>query len=72
MHYGMMIRSLDQPDDLCRMQCEASFANENFATSSLQYDEITKDDLLNMFKIWSNENRFTLSEVIPLEDNQEV
>lgn len=54
------------------MQCEAAFANENFATSSLQYDEITKDDLLNMFKIWNDENRFTLSEVIPLEDNQEV
>lgn len=72
MHYGMMIRSLDGTDDLCRMQCEAAFANENFATSSLQYDEITKDDLLNMFKIWNNENRFTLSEVIPLEDNQEV
>ena len=72
MHYGMMIRSLDQPDDLCRIQCECSFANENFATPSLQYDEITVNDLLNMFKIWSDKDRFTLSEVIPLEANQEV
>lgn len=69
MHYGMMLRTLDQPDDLCRIQCECAFANENFATSSLQYDDITIDDLLNMFKIWNNENRFTLSEVIPLDND---
>lgn len=71
MHYGMLIRSLDQPDDLCRMQCESTFYGENFSTISEQYDKIKTDDLLYRFKIWQDKNKITLSQVIPLDSKQE-
>lgn len=65
MHYGLMIRLLDQPDNLCRMQCESAFALEDFSVIYNKYESVTKQQLIDRLKIWNDKSRMTLSVVMP-------
>lgn len=68
MYYGMLIRSFEQPDDLCRMQCEASFHNECFADIIEHFNKLSLTDIIQRFKILSDENRISLSVVNPKKE----
>ncbi len=65
--YGLNVRVLDQPDELCRAQVESSFANECCLDFARVYDTITKQDIQQMFVRWAQTDRMTLSVVLPPE-----
>lgn len=65
--YGLNVRVLDQPDELCRAQVESSFAKECCLDFAAVYDTITKQDVQQMFVRWAQPDRMTLSVVLPPE-----
>ncbi|MDO4669328.1 MAG: insulinase family protein, partial [Butyricicoccus pullicaecorum] len=65
--YGLNVRVLDQPDELCRAQAESSFANECCLNFAQLYDTITKQEIQQMFVRWAQPDRMTLSVVLPAE-----
>lgn len=65
--YGLNVRMLDQPDELCQAQVESSFANECCLDFAALYDTITKQDVQQMFVRWAQPDRMTLSVVLPPE-----
>lgn len=65
--YGLNVRVLDQPDELCRAQAESSFAGECCLDFAKLYDTITKQEVQQMFVRWAQPDRMTLSVVLPAE-----
>lgn len=63
--YGMMLRSLDAPDDFARQQVDACFGGEDFLTFPSIYAGITAEDVRQMFARWAEPDRSTLSVINP-------
>lgn len=65
--YGMTLRTLDQPDEICRSQCEAAFGGEDFPAFAELYDTITAKDAQEMFARWAQPNRSAMAVIEPRE-----
>lgn len=65
--YGMTLRTLDQPDEICRCQCEAAFGGEDFPSFPDWYDTITPEDVQEMFTRWAQADRSAMAVVEPRE-----
>lgn len=63
--YGMTLRVLDQPDGICRAQCEAAFYGEDFPSFADLYDTITSEDVQEMLARWAQPARSTMSVIAP-------
>lgn len=66
--FGMTLRQLDQPDEICRAQCEAVFGGEDFFDFAAAYDSMTVQDVQQMLCRWAQPNRTSLSVVRPLKE----
>lgn len=64
--YGMTLRTLDQPDELCRAQCEAAFGGEDFLDFARLQAAITREQVQERFAVWAQPDRSVLSLVEPL------
>ena len=63
----MTLRTLDQPDEICRCQCEAAFGGEDFPSFPDWYDTITPEDVQEMFTRWAQAGRSSMAVVEPRE-----
>ena len=68
--YGMYVRYLDQPDEVCRMQAEAGFHGENFGDFAEVFETITVEDVQEMLARWAQPDRTALSLILPREVTQ--
>lgn len=64
--YGMTLRTLDQPDEICRAQCEAVFGGEDFFDFAELQAAITREQVQARFAVWAQPERSVLSLVEPL------
>lgn len=69
--YGMTLRTLDQPDEICRCQCEAAFGGEDFPSFAELYDTISAQDVQQMFLRWAQPHRSSMSVVLPRMEAKE-
>lgn len=69
--YGMTLRTLDQPDEICRCQCEAAFGGEDFPSFAELYDTISAQDVQQMFLRWAQPHRSSMSVVLPRAEAKE-
>lgn len=70
--YGLNVRLLDQPDELCRAQAELGFGGECCLDFAAVYDTVTADDVREMFVRWAQPDRTSLSVVRPRETGEEA
>lgn len=68
--YGLNVRVLDEPDDLCRSQVEAAFAGECYLDFAQVFETITAEDVQQMFVRWAQPDCTTLSVVWPRTENE--
>lgn len=66
--YGMTLRTLDQPDEICRAQCEFLFRGEDFLRFPEVCDTIGAEDVQAALARWAQPGRVTLSRIDPLEE----
>jgi predicted Zn-dependent peptidase len=69
--YGMTLRTLDQPDEICRCQCEAAFGGEDFPSFAELYDTISAQDVRQMFIHWAQPHHSSMSVVLPRTEAKE-
>ena len=69
--YGMTLRTLDQPDEICRCQCEAAFGGEDFPSFAELYDTISAQDVQQMFIHWAQPHRSSMSVILPRTEAKE-
>ena len=62
----MTLRTLDQPDEICRAQCEAVFGGEDFFDFAELQAAITREQVQARFAVWAQPERSVLSLVEPL------
>lgn len=67
-NYGMTLRVLDQPDGICRAQCEAAFRGEDFLGFAPLYDTISAIDVQEMLVRWAQPARSALSVILPRQE----
>lgn len=65
--YGITLRVLDQPGDVCRTQCESAFHGEDFAAFADTFDTISAADIEQRLRYWAADDRMTLSMILPPE-----
>lgn len=70
--YGLTVRILDQPDELCRMQAELGFADACCLDFADVYDTITAENVREMFARWAQPDRTSLSVIRPLDREETV
>lgn len=65
--YGATLRTLDQPGELCRAQCEALFGGGDLLDFPAAYDAFTPADAQAMFARWAAPGRAALAAVYPAD-----
>lgn len=63
--YGMLLRSLDSPEEYARLQIEACFGGEDLLDFPQIYDSITMDEVRDCYARWSRPDGYSLSIVLP-------
>lgn len=65
--YGMMVRTLDQPEELCRAQAETGFSGIDYLNFAQLWKDITIQDVQQRLIEWDRANVVTLSAVLPTD-----
>ena len=68
--YGLNVRLLDQPDELCQAQAALSPAGECCLDFGAALEDITGADVQAMFARWAEPGRVSLSAVLPCTDEE--
>ncbi len=68
--YGLNVRLLDQPDELCQAQAALSPAGECCLDFAAALEDITAADVQAMFARWAEPGRVSLSAVLPCTDEE--
>lgn len=68
--YGMNVRVLDQPDEICRAQTETYFGGEDFLSFPDVFDSVTAEDVQALFVRWAQPGCTTQSIILPRADQQ--
>ncbi|MGE4547991.1 MAG: M16 family metallopeptidase [Intestinibacillus sp.] len=63
--FGLLLRSLDRPEEYARLQVEACFGGEDLLDFPAVYDSVTADDVRACYARWAKPDRLTLSIVEP-------
>ena len=66
--YGMNVRTLDRPDDLCVSQAVSVFGGEDFLSFAELFDTITCADVEAALARWARPEGSTQSIILPRED----
>lgn len=65
--YGMRVRTLDRPDDLCCAQAQSAFYGEDYLSFAGLYASITQDEVQQTLARWARAGASAQSLILPLE-----